>query len=148
MIDGIEKIADILKTIKSGMKDCSNIKADWKKLESMIAIFSSPSSFAYHVGKDLMVNGVDIFHEISDSVQAYNNQDWTKFGIDIGEATAKTLIGVESLEQLGSTPDQIKLAQIEQGIFKAFGGNFDLLALLSCIGDEDKALLMFDTAVQ
>jgi len=41
------------------------------------------------------------------------------------------------LEQLGSTPDQIKLAQIEQGIFKAFGGNFNLLALLSCIGDED-----------
>lgn len=33
-------------------------------------------------------------------------------------------------------------------MLKAFGGNFNLLALLECIGDEDKALLMFDAAVQ
>lgn len=31
---------------------------------------------------------------------------------------------------------------------KAFGGKFDLLALLECIGDEDKALLVFDAAFQ
>lgn len=33
-------------------------------------------------------------------------------------------------------------------MLKAFGGKFDLLALLECIGDEDKSLLMFDVAVQ
>jgi hypothetical protein len=42
----------------------------------------------------------------------------------------------------------MKLAQIEQGILKAYGGKFDLLALLECIGDEDKSLLMFDMAIQ
>lgn len=79
------------------MTDCSQIKADWKKLEAMAEIFSSPQSFAYHVGKDLLVNGVDIFHEIQDAVDSYKNQDWTKFGIDIGEAAAKTILGKESL---------------------------------------------------
>jgi hypothetical protein len=42
----------------------------------------------------------------------------------------------------------MKLAQIEQGILKSYGGKFDLYALLECIGDEDKSLLMLDMAVQ
>jgi len=42
----------------------------------------------------------------------------------------------------------MKLAQIEQGVLKAYGGKFDVLALLECIGDEDKSLLMFDVAIQ
>ena len=58
VIDGVEEIADILKEVKYGMKDCSSIKADWQKLEQMAEIFSSPTSFAYHVGKDLLINGV------------------------------------------------------------------------------------------
>ena len=50
--------------------------------------------------------------------------------------------------QSGYSADQIKLAQIEQGILRAYGGDFDLYALIVCIGEEDKALLMFDMAVQ
>ena len=58
------------------MSDCSHLKADWKKLENMAEIFSSPQTFAYHVGKDLMVNGKDIFSEIEDAVAQYGKQNW------------------------------------------------------------------------
>ena len=58
IIAGIKTVADLLKTIKAGMSDCSHLKADWEKLAKMVAIFDSPTSFAYHVGKDLIVNGV------------------------------------------------------------------------------------------
>lgn len=58
------------------MKDCAHTKADWEKLEQMAKIFSSPSGFAYHVGKDLMINGKDIFAEIEDSVTQYSNKNW------------------------------------------------------------------------
>jgi len=68
VIDGIKKVADLLENVKTGMSDCAQLKADWKKLEKMVMIFKSPSSFAYHVGKDLLVNGVDIFGEVKDSV--------------------------------------------------------------------------------
>jgi len=37
----------------------------------MVEVFSSPESFAYHVGKDLLLNGVSIFKEIEDSIDAY-----------------------------------------------------------------------------
>lgn len=130
------------------MKDCASLKADWAKLEKMASIFSSPTAFAYHVGKDLMINGVDIFHEIEDAIQQYADKNWEKFGEDVGEAAAKTILGAESALQLGASPEAVKLAQIEQGLLKAFGGDFDILALLSCIGEEDKALMMFNAAYQ
>lgn len=76
IIDGIKKVADILTEVQKGMSDCSHLKADWKKLADMAAVFSSPSAFAYHVGKDLMINGVDIFHEIEDAVTQYQQQNW------------------------------------------------------------------------
>ena len=114
----------------------------------MVEIFASPITFVFHVGKDLLVNGVQIFHEIEDATAQYKQGNWEKFGIDIGEATAKTLLGEESLQQSGYSADQIKLAQIEQGILRAYEGDFDLYALIVCIGEEDKALLMFDMAIQ
>jgi hypothetical protein len=39
----------------------------------MVEIFDSPTSFAYHVGKDLLVNGSDIFSEIETAVTDYQN---------------------------------------------------------------------------
>jgi len=96
VIDGIKKIADILQTVQKGMSDCSHLKADWEKLAKMAEIFSSPSSFAYHVGKDLMINGKDIFAEIEDSITQYHNGNWEKFGEDVGMAAAKTILGSES----------------------------------------------------
>jgi hypothetical protein len=71
VLDGVKEIADILKTVQAGMKDCSSLKADWAKLAQMIAVLDNPTSFAYHVGKDLLVNGVDIYHEISTAITDY-----------------------------------------------------------------------------
>lgn len=78
------------------MSDCSHLKADWEKLAKMASIFESPTSFAYHVGKDLMINGKDIFAEVEDSITQYSSGNWEKFGEDIGEAAAKTILGAES----------------------------------------------------
>ncbi len=61
IVDGFKQLVDLMRTLKSGMQDCSSLKADWQKLEDMAAVFSSPSSFAWHVGKDLLVNGVQIY---------------------------------------------------------------------------------------
>jgi hypothetical protein len=37
--EGVKKVADLLTHVKSGMSDCSHLKADWKKLEEMSDIF-------------------------------------------------------------------------------------------------------------
>ena len=62
------------------MKDCSNIKADWTKLEKMVSVFSNPTNFAYHVGKDLLINGKNIYSEINTSITDYEGEKWSDFG--------------------------------------------------------------------
>ena len=148
VIAGIKEIAEMMKVVQSGMKDCSSIKADWEKLMKMIAVFDSPTSFAYHVGKDLIVNGKQIYGEITTAVSDYEAGNWGDFGYQIGEAAAKTILGEEELPMFATQDQKMKEAQIMQGFLTAFGGKFDLYALLMCIYEEDQALLMFDVAVQ
>ena len=55
---GIAEIGTTVKEIASILGDCKNIETDVEKLISMAESFSNPISFAWHVGKDLLVNGI------------------------------------------------------------------------------------------
>jgi len=59
----------------------------------MAAVFSNPASFAYHIGKDIMFNGVNIYHHTTDAVTQYHSGNMEAMGEDIGEALAKLLLG-------------------------------------------------------
>ena len=65
----------------------------------MVAIFNSPASFVYHVGKDLILNGRQIYHDVDDSITQYDNKSYEAFGKDIGDALAKLIIGEAQEEQ-------------------------------------------------
>jgi len=93
VIAGLKEVGDLLQTVKTGMTDCSSTTADWSRLEAMAAVMSSPKNFAYHVGKDLLINGKDIFGDISQSITDYDNQQWEAFGEEIGKAAAMTILG-------------------------------------------------------
>jgi hypothetical protein len=59
----------------------------------MMAAFNSPKTFAYHVGKDLLFNGVNIYHEVTDAVTHYRAGKYEDFGEDVGTVLALTLVG-------------------------------------------------------
>jgi hypothetical protein len=145
VIDGLKMIADILKTTKDAMSDCASIKADWAKLEQMASIFASPTSLAYHIGKDLVINGKDIFKEVNTAVQDYETDQWEDFGYNLGEAAAKLILGDNSIAPAQEKED---LGKFMQGIINTFGGHFDLTALLICINEEDQAAMLFYQAFE
>lgn len=91
--NGLAKVADMVKVIQSAMTDCGKLPEDVKKMADMVKAFKSPSSFAWHVGKDLLVNGVDIYHDIDNGIKDYESSSWNSFGKDIGNAAAKLLLG-------------------------------------------------------
>jgi len=93
VIEGLKQVGDLLKYVKVGMTDCSNTKADWARLETLAAAISSPSSFVYHVGHDLIINGQEIFTDIATAVDDYESQKWELFGENVGKAAAKTILG-------------------------------------------------------
>jgi hypothetical protein len=90
---GLAKVADMIKVIAAGMTDCGHLQMDVKKMADMVAAFSTPQAFAWHVGKDLLVNGVDIYHDIDSGIKDFKSQSWNSFGKDIGNASAKLLLG-------------------------------------------------------
>lgn len=65
----------------------------------MVASWTSPLSFAYHVGKDLLLNGVDIFHEIEDAIDDYKKKDFYDFGVNVGKAAVLTILGEEESDE-------------------------------------------------
>ena len=90
---GLKKLASGVFEIRAALTDCRGVAADFAKLGKMAAIFSNPATFAFHVGKDIIVNGVQIYHEVEDSVVQFHGEHYEAFGEDIGEALAKLLLG-------------------------------------------------------
>lgn len=92
-LDGLKHLAVAVAEMKDEVEACKGVSGDWAKLTQMVAIFDSPASFAYHVGKDLIVNGEDIFDEVADSITQYENKQYEAFGEDVGHALAKLILG-------------------------------------------------------
>lgn len=95
--NGLKALGDAAFKIKAALTDCKAIKGDFEKLAQLAASFSNPESVAWHLGKDLIVHGVDIFNEIEAAVAAMeaNPRDYYHFGYNVGKAGAQIIIGEE-----------------------------------------------------
>lgn len=52
----------------------------------MAEVFAHPLSLIYHVGKNLLLNGIDIFKKIAEALIAFYKNDYYSFGMYVGEA--------------------------------------------------------------
>lgn len=91
--DALAKIAQALEALPAAMQECKASVTEIENLVTMLKAFKSPLSFAYHVGKDLLVNGIQIFKDIEGAVNAYQAREFETFGYDIGHALAAIFIG-------------------------------------------------------
>jgi hypothetical protein len=96
--DGLRTLAGALEDFPGTLATCKAGVADAQKeisrLKSAIVQMKSPSTFAVHIGHDLLVNGVDIYKEVKDAVTQYRGKHWSAFGEDLGKALSKLLVGV------------------------------------------------------
>jgi hypothetical protein len=141
-IDGVAKalveMSNILENVKGDISDCKATTKDLAKLEKEIAAFSNPKSAIIHIGEDILINGKNIIKEVNTAVADYNAGNSKDMGYQIGEAAAQVILG----------EDKENLAEIYQGFYDAFGIHIDIYALLICIQEVDKGLLMFDAVSQ
>lgn len=73
---------------------------DIEKLEIMAESFISPETFAFHIGIDLIVNGVKIFEDIASAILSFSQLNYYKFGQDCGGAIAAVFIGQQHAEMV------------------------------------------------
>lgn len=83
---GLEEMGNLIKLVPSAIKTCESIPQDISELEQMAEVFTNPWELAWKVGKNLIVNGVEIIDEFSHAVVDYDNQDWKDMGKYTGEA--------------------------------------------------------------
>ena len=77
------------------MDACETVIQDAKKLDDMAKNFKNPLEFAWHAGKDLLINGKDIYADITNGMTAYDSGDYQTFGNDVGKALSSIFVGEE-----------------------------------------------------
>lgn len=96
------------------MTECGEAITDAKSLIDAFAQFKSPISFVYHVGKDLVVNGVQIYKEIGQSIDDFEHQKFEDMGVQIGKAAEQLLLG--QTNKITSTETEL----IFKGVIEGF----------------------------
>ena len=61
--------------------------------------------------KHLMVVGVDVYHDITASIDAYDNSDWENFGKDIGNILSLAASGSNGFDDDCSVPENVVFGQ-------------------------------------
>jgi len=94
MAKAVKLIAVALaKDVTPATKSCGATKKQIMDLIDALDIMEHPKEFVYHMGKDLVLNGVDIYNEINASVAYKEESDYSNMGKSIGEALNLIIVG-------------------------------------------------------
>ncbi|QDZ20745.1 hypothetical protein HOP50_04g32670 [Chloropicon primus] len=94
--EGIRLIGESLTEVSTAITDCQGAINDVESILHVLSEFKTPAAFAYHVGKDLLINGVDILNEIQTAVSDWESQSYRDCGVQVGTALNQLLIGQEA----------------------------------------------------
>ncbi len=116
---------------------------DIRHLIQSIESISNPVSFAYHCGKNLVVNSVDIFRNSKDLIHETQEKHYLKMGQEIGKILEEVLVGNVRL----AFESDNSLVQLFEGIVVGFGDEVSV-DFAHCIQDAKKDWALFDEAMK
>ena len=83
--NGFLEMGLAIQEIVVALDDCKDIKADLSRIIQYAEVFKHPKSLAYQIGMDLLLNGQEIYAEITKQVDDFEHKDYFNFGVDAGE---------------------------------------------------------------
>jgi len=93
VLAGIKDLGKAFGNLKAALTDCKTAEAEVAKLAKALENgFEHPLSFLFKVGKALVINGHDIFAEMSTAISDWKAGSYRDAGLQIGEALAKLLV--------------------------------------------------------
>lgn len=93
MLDGIKQLASAAKNLPEHLRDCKGAVDDYKQLFEALKQMEHPKEFAFHIGKDILVNGKDIYHHIQAMIQDFKEKNFKNFGKELGIILEEILVG-------------------------------------------------------
>ena len=92
MRQGLIEMSDVIRVIPGIVSDCKTIGKDLSNLETMAEIIAHPISLIFRVGKNFLINGVDILKKYNLSWNAFKARNYFDFGRYLGEALDEVIL--------------------------------------------------------
>jgi hypothetical protein len=125
--------------LPTAIQDCQGAYEDVLLLWNALQQYENPKSFIYNAGKNLLINGVDIYDELSNATTNYINGEWFYYGYDIGMALATIVWGSNSSISLGN--DAQNILAFAQGFLEGIASAENWEAIQNCISTSETILL-------
>merc|ERR1719337_181108 len=149
VLDGLGKLGSALELLPAAVQKCDaaakDVKDEAPKLLKALETLKHPREFAYHVGKDLIVNHADIFHEVSAAIDAYHSHKWEECGINTGAALSKLLVG-EQMSLTAASDEQWPV--VLKGVLEGFGLTKDLDEMKDCLASTESEIKDVQEAIE
>jgi hypothetical protein len=93
----IQLIGQVIQEASQELVDCEQAVDEFEALVQMAKSFSHPWSFAFHAGKNIIINHVEIIGEIHAAMDAWDEEpkDYFEVGYNVGEAMAQVFASEE-----------------------------------------------------
>ena len=96
VVEGVAKIGIFITDLKTALHDCESVsKTDLDNLEKMGELFLHPKQLFMDIGRNLFMNGIDIYNEIKTGKADQENGWYLQAGKAFGEAASLLLWGGE-----------------------------------------------------
>jgi len=92
--EGVALLGQAVKFIPTAARDCQAAEHDIQKLIKLAKAFTNPASFLYSIGRSLLINHIEVIHEITNALDAYEHRDFFTTGYWIGKAMDTIFLGL------------------------------------------------------
>ena len=145
-VEGVKEslvyFALVAKEVPIAIKDCHIAESELVKLVEIAEIFEHPMQLIYRAGKNLMVNGVDIFKKMMSALMFYKEGNYLETGRSIGEAMDEILLKTSAFMNpptlltaimKAQSVSAIKITTIDDRAWRFLKGYFNATGLIGSI---------------
>lgn len=97
VLEGVKELSKAIKDVPEELKLCKGAEHDFADLIAAIAAMSNPKTFVMHVGKNIIVNGRDIYTHSKAMIHDFEAKEYKNFGKEVGIVLEEVFVGNKAL---------------------------------------------------
>lgn len=119
VITGLTRLGVSFQKLVAAIKQCDNevTAKEVKILMKMLESFKDPKELAYTIGSNIVVNGVDIYREMSAAYTNYLGKEYEAFGKDIGISMTLVFIGASNAARINPGAAKVMESMAELNLY-------------------------------
>lgn len=119
VVTGLTRLGTSFQKLVTAIKKCDNevTAKEVKILTKMLESFKDPKELAYTIGSNIVVNGVDIYREMSAAYTNYLAKEYESFGKDIGISMTLIFIGASNAARVNPEGAHVVESMAESNLY-------------------------------